>query len=118
MALEVDRGAVTLVTRYDGVESRVPVGYGAWGRSVLMPKAIGGRDERVAATGAWTAEDTYTAQLAFHETPYVITLALRFKGDEVSFDREWNVAFGERKAKTLVGRAEPVAPRARKRPKA
>ena len=75
-------------------------------------------DERVAATGAWTADDSYTAQLALHETPFVVTVTLRFKGNEVTFDREWNVAFGERKRPTLTGNAvtPPPSTRNRKRP--
>jgi CubicO group peptidase (beta-lactamase class C family) len=109
VALEITRGAVTLVSRGDGKETRVPVAYGRWGQSVAVPLA--GREERVSASGAWTADDTYTARLCLHETPFVLTSTLRFAGDEVTLDREWNVAFGETKRPRLVGRAEPGAVR-------
>ena len=111
MALEIARGAVTLVSRGDGKETRVPVAYGRWGQSVAVPFA--GRDERVSASGAWTADDTYTARLCLHETPFVLTATLRFAGDEVTFDRELNVAFGETKRPRLVGHAEPGVVRRR-----
>ena len=111
VALEIARGAVTLVSRGDGKETRIPVAYGRWGQSVPVPFA--GRDERVSASGAWTADDTYTARLCLHETPFVLTATLRFAGDEVTLDREFNVAFGETKRPRLVGRAEPGVGRRR-----
>ena len=119
VTLEIARGAVTLVSRGAGRETRVPVAYGQWGPSATMPvdgrlaRPLATRDERVSASGAWTAEDTYTARLCLHETPFVLTATLRFAGDEVTLDREWNVAFGETKRPRLVGRAEPGAARRR-----
>jgi hypothetical protein len=59
----------------------------------------------VAASGAWTAPDTYTAKLAFYETPFALTLTLRFAGDELLYDSEYNVAFGQTKRPSLVGKA-------------
>jgi CubicO group peptidase (beta-lactamase class C family) len=117
VSLEVDRrGAVTLVTRAAGADSRLPVAHAKWGESVRLPLAsLGGRAERAAASGAWTAEDAFTVQVAFHETPFVATAVLRFKGDEVAFEREMNVAFGERKRPTLTGRAEPAVEGKRRR---
>jgi hypothetical protein len=103
VTLEIARGEVTLVSGGGGREARVPVGYGRWGRSATLP--FGGRDERVSASGAWTADDTYVAQLCLHETPFVLTATFRFAGDEVTLEREANVAFGETKRPTLVGRA-------------
>jgi CubicO group peptidase (beta-lactamase class C family) len=111
IGLEVARGQVTLVSRADGRETRVPVAHGRWGTSVAL--RFGDRDERVAASGAWTAEDTYTARLCLHETPYVLTARLRFAGDEVTLEREANVSFGETKRPTLVGRAGPLPGRRR-----
>jgi CubicO group peptidase (beta-lactamase class C family) len=103
VALEVSRGEATLVSRAGGKETRVPVAHGRWGKSVTLPYA--GRDERVSASGAWTADDTFTARLCLHETPFVLTATLRFAGDEVTFDREANVGFGPTKRPTLVGKA-------------
>jgi hypothetical protein len=48
----------------------------------------------VAASGAWTADDTYTIRLCFRETPFISTLALRFAGDRLELQRAENVGFG------------------------
>jgi hypothetical protein len=111
VALEIANGEVTLVSRRSGRETRVPVAHGRWGQSAVMPVAgrmaspFAERDERVSASGGWTADDTYTVKLCLHETPFVLTETLRFAGDELTLDREWNVGFGETKLPRLVGRA-------------
>src|SRR5262249_38307228 len=68
--------AVTLVTRVEGVERRIPCGSGewkkgrvAWGRLPEQPAAV---------AGAWTADDAFTAKVCFTETPFVYTLRLKF----------------------------------------
>lgn len=59
---------------------------------------------RPAATaGAWTAEDTYTAKVCFYETPFVLTLTLKFSDAALQFDSEMNVGFGPTKSPQLVG---------------
>jgi CubicO group peptidase (beta-lactamase class C family) len=103
-ALEIAKdGEVTLATRLDGRDVRVPMGAGRWGCEVLMP--MGGRDERACGNGAWIAPDTYRAQVCLRETPFVVRATLRFDGDRVTFEREANVGFGETKRPTLVGTA-------------
>lgn len=96
-------GAVTLVARIDGVEQRIVCGRGAWqkGRAALPPL----EPQPVAASGAWTAADTFTAKLCFYETPFIITVALRFSGDELHCTTEANVAFGPTRKPPLVGKA-------------
>jgi hypothetical protein len=59
----------------------------------------------VAASGAWTADDTFTAKLCFYETPFVFTARLKFSGDEVRCAVEPNVGFGRPKKAPLVGKA-------------
>lgn len=105
VALEPGSGgdALTLLTRFNGAEQRVACGHGAWKKGRL---AFGPFPERaVAASGAWTADDTFTAKFCYYETPYCLTLTLRFAGDQVFHDAEFNVAFGPTKQPQLVGRA-------------
>jgi hypothetical protein len=45
----------------------------------------------VATSGAWTAEDTYTAKLWFYETPLALTYNFRFAGDQVFVNFEYNI---------------------------
>ena len=51
-------------------------------------------------------EGVYEAKLSFYETPFALTLALRFSGDDLTYDSEYNVAFGPTRQPQLVGRAE------------
>jgi CubicO group peptidase (beta-lactamase class C family) len=97
-------GAVTLVTRFNGAEQRVVCGPGAWrkGRGTWARLPV----QPVAASGAWTGDDTFTAKLCPYETPFIITARLKFSGDEVRCDAESNVGFGSRKPPALVGKAK------------
>jgi CubicO group peptidase (beta-lactamase class C family) len=98
-----ERGAVTLVTKTDGVESRVACGHGEWRRGRM---ARGRTPEQpVAASGAWSNGNMFTAKLCFYETPFVSTLRLRFEGDEVRVTSETNVGFGPTREAELLGKA-------------
>ncbi len=107
-AIALDRdgndGAVTLVARFDGVERRIACAPGVWrrGRTAWGPLP----EQPVAASGGWTADDTFTAKLCFYETPYLFTLRLKFLGREVQCDCEANVSFGPTKDPQLTGRAQ------------
>jgi hypothetical protein len=63
-------------------------------------------EQPAAASGAWTADESFTAKLCFYETPFVVTVTLKFAGDEVRFNSETNVGFGATKEAQLVGKAE------------
>lgn len=101
---------VALTFRAGGLDQVVPCGKDTWKRSRLsLGKGSGiasgmGPDRPVAASGAWTKDDTFTAQLCFYETPFVATVTLRFEGQQVFVDTEYNVRFGASKLGTLVGR--------------
>ena len=57
----------------------------------------------VAASGAWSAEDTFTVKIVLSETPYYSTMNFKFDGNRVLFDAEHNVFFGPTKLPQLVG---------------
>jgi hypothetical protein len=86
-----------------GEEQRIACGAGAW----RAGRAGWGRlpEQPVAAAGAWTAGDTFTAKVCFTETPFVLTLRLTFAGGEVRCAPEWNVGFGLTKEASLTGKA-------------
>ena len=64
-------------------------------------------DDRVAVSGAWTAENTYTTKLWFNETPYALTLQMKFSEDgHVMVQGQYNVAFGGKKVMELKGQAK------------
>jgi CubicO group peptidase (beta-lactamase class C family) len=94
VGVEFGGDAATIVMRVGGREGRVPCGAGAWRREGALPGADG-IDQPVAASGAWTADDTFTARLYLYETPFRVTAAFRFADDRLVLDREYNVALGD-----------------------
>jgi CubicO group peptidase (beta-lactamase class C family) len=111
LALDLDPKAPALLVRTAGGETRTAIGLGSWARS---PHGFANGLERilsvpahplVAASGGWTAADTFTVKIAAYETPFYSTLSLRFDGDRLVLDSEHNVAFGATKQPPLVGRA-------------
>ena len=97
-------GAVTLIARVEGAERRIACGRGAWCKGRVPWGQL--PEQPVAASGAWTANDTFTAKLCFYETPYIVTMRLKFTGRELQLNSESNVAFGPTKDPQLTGRAE------------
>jgi hypothetical protein len=64
----------------------------------------------IAAAGAWTAADTYTAQLVFYEQGVTLTATHTFTDDALRYRLEANVGFGPKKTPQLVGRPVNPAP--------
>jgi CubicO group peptidase (beta-lactamase class C family) len=96
--------APTLVVRVHGADYRLASGLGAWQKGRMAYGAM--TNQPVAVAGAWTADDIYTAKICFHETPTSVTASLKFSGDQLLYDAEYNVAFGPTKQPQLIGRAE------------
>ena len=92
------------MARVDGQEQRIACGAGAWtkGRFSFGPMFPG----PAAASGAWVGEDTYKARICFYETPFLLTLTLKFEGEKLLVDAESNVGFGVTRIPQLVGKAE------------
>lgn len=100
--LELDGPRCRLALRDDRGEHRIDSEFGRWlpGTTTL--------DERgplkVAASGAWTSEDTFEMRLCYTETPFRPTLTFQFNGDRLLYDHKVNVAFGPTDRPQLVGR--------------
>jgi hypothetical protein len=105
-------GPVTLTARFDGADRRITCGRGTWQKGRIawgLDKVLSGdivTEQPVAASGAWTGNDTFTAKLCFYETPYITTIRLKFSDKELQYDSESNVSFGPTKEPQLTGRAE------------
>ncbi|HWB08141.1 MAG TPA: prolyl oligopeptidase family serine peptidase [Pirellulales bacterium] len=104
LAVAGDGDEVTLVMRVNGAEQRVVCGQGRWCKGQLAWGVL--PEHPVAASGDWTAEDTFTAKFCFVETPFTTTVRLKFDGDEVKLTNESNVSFGPPREGELVGKAE------------
>lgn len=96
-------GNFTLVWRnLEGSEQRLTCGHQQWVNGRLAYGKL--PEQPVAACGAWTAPDTFTARLCFYETPFTRTLRLKFSDDRLLVDSEANVGFEATKAVPLEGK--------------
>ena len=102
----------TLVVRSLGQDYRIACGSGVWKEERTAFTAgvdswvAAPVEQPVAASGAWTADDTYTVKLAYYETPLAITFTCRFAGDRVLLlNVEYSVNFGPTNPPLLVGEA-------------
>jgi len=93
------------VIRIAGADQRVVCGNGTWTKGLF--KAGPGEPTPIAASGAWTGDDTYTAVLCLYRSPFIDTHRLRFTGDTVELTTHTNVAMGGNKDVVLVGKAQP-----------
>ena len=96
-------GQETVITRVDGVDQRLVCGRGNWqeGRVAwgTMPQ------QSAAIAGGWT-NDKFTAKICFYETPFIVTVRLKFSGNDVTVNSESNVGFGSTKLPELVGKSQ------------
>ncbi len=111
LSLEVSSAGanMTLVTRTAGKESRLALGAGNWKTGTIdYATSVGATtsSEPVAASAAWAGDDTLVVKLCLYESPFHLTLRLRFAGDTVTRDAEANVGFGGPKPLQLIGRKE------------
>ena len=100
---------LTLVVRLSSQDMNLPAGFGHWQKGLGAVPAGGPgqfRNEPLAGTFAWTANDMLEVKVCAYETPFHFTYRLKFDGEQVTLDREANVAFGPRKQGTLVGRVQ------------
>ncbi len=99
-----DNDTMTIVPKIDGVERRIVCGSGSWkkGRLAFGPLT----EQPTAAAGAWSGDDTFTAKVCFYETPFIITLRLKFEGDEVRLDAQSNVGFGATRHPQILGKVK------------
>ena len=82
-------------------EHRVICGAGEWRAGSTTLES--GRASAVAASGAWTGDQTYTAQIYFNETPFRLTLDCHYDGDRLDLDAQMNVGFAATARPRLSG---------------
>lgn len=82
-------------------------GYGAWQQSqiTLFRQPLLFDQTSAAASGAWTAEDTFTMVVRLYETPFFHTLVFHFVEDEIMVEIKINVSLEAQKPFLLIGRA-------------
>ena len=102
-------GKLTLTVRVNGHDAKVACGHRQWrpGRGPFAGGYLADfPDEPLAGTFGWTADDALQIKICAVETPYHLTLKLKFTGDDLTLDSETNVGFGATKRPTLTGKAQ------------
>jgi hypothetical protein len=106
--VEASPDRFTLTLHGASGDRTVASGIGGWIKGSIpaagAPHLGASPSGRIAARGAWIADDTYSMAVCYVETPYVETVTCRFTGDHVSIGRKLNVAFGPTERPALVGR--------------
>ncbi|MCC6456048.1 MAG: serine hydrolase [Caldilineaceae bacterium] len=110
-AIKFDFGqdGVRLTVHDRAGEHQLACGYQQWeaGETRLGQEPDAPLPYPVAASGAWSADDTYAMRLCFSETPFIPTMRFRFVEECLEFDQRYNVGFGppeELEAPRLLGK--------------
>ena len=102
--LEANGDDVTLVLREEGVEKRIACGKRSWRKGRLGLGTFA--EQPMAASGGWSGEGIYTTKISFYETPFAMTIRLKFSGDQVVMESQTNVGFGATRQAALTGKAD------------
>lgn len=99
LILDEQSGGMVVVGKVNGSEYKLKCG-GEWHKG--MWAFGGGQEQPVAASGAWTADDTYTAKVVLTETPFIATLTFKFADGKLEYEAKRNVGFGATGSPKLV----------------
>jgi hypothetical protein len=114
LALDAKSQPPALLVRTAAGETRTPVPFGAW--STPAPGFTNHLDQSlsvpanptVCASGAWTADDTFTIKLVLNQTTFSSTLNLKFGGRMLTVSSKHNVNFGPTAMPDLVATELPI----------
>lgn len=109
VALDFSTGNPVLTFQDADGTHRIVCGRGEWvrGRTGFQKRIsflFDNPNQGIAASGAWSDDDTFVAQLCFNETPYTITARCHFAGAQLFLDLEHNLRWGPTKRPQLVGK--------------
>ena len=96
----------TLLVRDEHGEHSIEVGYSTWLKGTTG--ARGHSDERIAACGAWTAEDTYEVRICCCEDVHCPVLRFHYTRDGLKLEVDPNVSWESTAVTTITGRASPL----------
>jgi hypothetical protein len=100
-------GDVTFTVRVGAVDQHVTAARGAWRRGTIELRGV---TEPIAASGGWTADDTYSMKIVRYRTPFATTYRLRFAGEQLAVESEQNVGAAETRISRYTGMIESSAP--------
>lgn len=114
LGLDTTTKPPTLLVRTTAGETRTPVPFAAWSKPAPgftnnLDKSLSvPANPTVCASGAWTADDTFTIKLVLNQTTFYSTLTLKFEGQKLTFSSKHNVNFGPTAMPELVGQVPPT----------
>lgn len=100
LILDAASGGMTIVGKVNGVDQKLLCGKGEWKSGKWAFGA--GQEQLAAASGAWTADDTYTAKVVLTETPFLLTLTFKFADGKLEYEVKRNVGFGPTTSPKLI----------------
>jgi hypothetical protein len=98
-------GADVLTLRIAGADQRVECGQGAWAKGTMTLDM--GESVPVAASAAWSSDDTYSVRLVRYLTPFSTDYDVRFTGDGVIVEAVDNIGFAPPPRIRIVGTEQP-----------
>jgi hypothetical protein len=102
IAIEFGAEHATVIVRDERGEHSMPVGRGRWLKGTTDARGHG--DEPVAASGAWTAEDTYEVRVCYYEAVFCPVFRFHYTSGELRLEVEPNVSWGSTTPTTIRGR--------------
>jgi len=96
-------GDVSFTIRSAGVDQHLTASAGAWRKGSLLIK---GAAEPIAASGGWTADDTYALKIARYRTPFATSYRFHFTGEQLVVDTEQNVGAADTRLAHFTGTME------------
>ncbi len=102
LALQVRESGWTVSINTAAAVNLIPCGYGVWqpGQTTLFHDAWMVGPTPIVASGAWTAQESFTMVVRLYETPFFHTLVFYFVDDEMLVETWVNVSLEA--TKTLV----------------
>ena len=109
IALDFTPYSCTVLLHTAAGEETIPGGYGAWqrGQTTVFNDAGQNGQTPVFASGAWTAEDSFTLVVRLYETPFYYTCVFFFAGDELLVEIRINASLEATKPWLLIARGQP-----------
>lgn len=85
-------------------KQQIPIGFNSMLKGEMIMTGMG--KVATASSGAWITNNTYQLTMYNYESPHAITYSIKFDGNEVIVDSEFNVLFGNTKQPQVKGKME------------
>lgn len=103
VSLEYSDAGSRLILDNEHDQHKIQVGYGSWLKGTANVRGQG--DEPVAASGAWTDEDTYEVRICYYETEICPIFRFHYTSGRLQLEVDPNVSWEEATVTTIIGQA-------------